>query len=212
MARSKYTLEIADLICDVIARAGTDEAGWMAAGISETTFYRWVEKYPEFAEMVLSAKRSFKATCPQALIDQANKALQDYLFGRMEKVQTVVETGMIDGKPFEKEKITRNPVGVPKWAIERVLGPTISEFDAIKVLVNAGYLPRDFAEFTAEQFAQFRTQIRDAFAGVLPQFDNAKQGGISPETGAAIRTHILYPEGFTEKQRVRAYAEQLNLL
>jgi hypothetical protein len=190
--KSKYTPERVQLICDAIAQTGSDESGWKSGGISEPTFYAWQNQFPEFSESVIAAKSEYRATCPETLVRQANKAFADLLFGRMERVATTKRVGHDPKRGYwEEETVTRTPVGVPRWAIERVLGPSFDEMDAIKILVKAGYLPQEFIEVTSEQFSELRTRIKTLFAGILPDLQRSKQVGISDETADAIRAQIL---------------------
>jgi hypothetical protein len=188
---SKYTPECVEQICSAIARTGSDRAGWEAGSIGKDAFYTWLKKYPEFSELILSAKSEYRATCPEALIRQANKAFSDYLFGRMEKVITTRRTGSTPMGAYEEEKVQRVPVGIPRWAIERVLGGPIDEFEAIKVLVKAGYFPKELLEVTESEFSQLRSRIKGIFAGILPDLRSGKSAGLTDETADAIRREIL---------------------
>ncbi|HEY9824924.1 MAG TPA: hypothetical protein V6D19_05715 [Stenomitos sp.] len=188
---SKYSPERVEQICTAIARTGSDRAGWQAGDISSETFYRWINEFPEFSEGISNARAEYRETCPETLIRQANKAFADYLYGRMERVIVKTERGSTEQGSFEKETIQRVPVGIPRWAIERVLGPPISEIDAIKVLAKAGWLPNDFLELSSEQFNELRQKLKASFAGILPDLQRSKQTGISAETADAIRKQIL---------------------
>jgi hypothetical protein len=193
LAKSKYTPERVQILCDAIARSGCDKAGCKAAGINQDTFYTWLKVHAEFSELVFAAKAEYRESCPETLVRQANKAFADYLYGRMEKVIVTKETGISlrTGEPYERETVQRVPVGVPKWAIERVLGPAVDEIDAIKVLVKAGWLPHELLELTREQFSELRSRLKSSFAGLLPERGRERTAGISEATADAIRREIL---------------------
>ncbi len=194
MAKSKYTPETIQKIIDAIVATGKDEPGWLAAGISETTFYAWLERYPEFSESVGKAKDEYRDTCPDMLVRQAKKAFADYLFGRMERVTYTKEVGVNarTGEPYEKEITQRVPVGIPRWAIERVLGKPLDIFEAVSTLSEAGVLPRWLVQAVSDEVGNAREGITEVFAGVIPDRDDRRvRPGLSEETAAAIRAHLL---------------------
>ncbi|MBW4580704.1 MAG: hypothetical protein KME42_14155 [Tildeniella nuda ZEHNDER 1965/U140] len=194
MAKSKYTPDRVQTIIDAIAQTGADRAGWQAGKISEDTFYDWVKRYSEFSESVSRAKDEYRDTCPGTLVRQARKAFADYLFGRMERVTYTKETGINarTGEPYEKEITQRVPVGVPKWAIERVLGKPLDILEAVSTLSEAGVLPRWLVQAVSDEVGNAREGITEVFAGVIPDRDNRRvRPGLSEETAAAIRAHLL---------------------
>jgi hypothetical protein len=212
LAKSKYTLERVSAICDAIARTGSDKAGWEAGQINKDTFYSWLKIHADFSELVSRAKAEYRETCPETLVRQANKAFADYLYGRMEKVIRTHETGISlkTGEPYEREIVQRVPVGIPKWAIERVLGPAVDEIDAIKVLVKAGWLPPELLELTREQFSELRSRLKSGFAGLLPDTQRERTAGISEATADAIRREILGLELERKPENPAALPEALD--
>lgn len=203
MAKSKYTPEAVKTIADAIALCGTDKAGYEAGGISADTFYDWMKRYPEFVETINEAKREYRDTKSEVLVRQANKAFADYLFGRMERVSVTTERGISarTGEPYEKEIIQRVPVGIPRWAIERVLGGPVDILEAIKCLAEAGILPRWVVQVVNEEMASATAGISSVITGTLPERQSTRvRPGLSEETAAAIRSHILgiQPPGPTE--------------
>lgn len=193
MAKSKYTPETVRIIIAAIAASGKDEPGWRAGGISEQTFYNWQEKYVEFLELVVKAKDEYRDTCPETLVRQAKKAFADYLFGRMERVVYTKESGVsLKSGVYEKEITQRIPVGVPRWAIERVLGKPLDILEAVTTLADAGVLPRWLIQAVTDEVGNARTGITEVFAGVLPDRDSRQaRPGLSEETAGAIRSHLL---------------------
>jgi hypothetical protein len=53
--KGKYTTELATKICEKIAKGIPNKFAAGTCGISQDTFYRWKNKYPEFSEMVEKA-------------------------------------------------------------------------------------------------------------------------------------------------------------
>jgi hypothetical protein len=188
---SKYTPECVETICDAIARTGSDKLGFEVGGISKATFYTWIEQHPDFSDAVIEARAEYRNSCPEVLVRQANKAFSDYLFGKMEKVVTTTESGSNSFGDYEKEIVRRIPVGIPRWAIERVLGPETDELRAIQVLARAGWLPEQFLEVTHEQFRELRSRLKALFEGILPTPNIQKSAGITDATADAIRREIL---------------------
>jgi hypothetical protein len=64
------------------------------------------------------------------------------------------------------------------------------EIEALKVLANAGWLPRSILKLANEQSSNMRSRIREALAGVVPDSPQEKRG-ITPETAASIRRLLL---------------------
>jgi hypothetical protein len=192
VAKSKYSEEVAQKIFDTLAATGRDEDGWKAGGIGKDTFYRWIREYKEFSDGVKRAKSEWHETCPEVLVRQANRAFGDYLFGRMEKVVYTKKEGIRGDQPFEEEITQRVPVGIPRWAIERVLGTKIHELEALKTLVDAGWLPRWVIQVAIDELDGVKTTVREVFTGILPDGDVRKaKPGLSDAAAAAIRTQIL---------------------
>lgn len=190
--RSKYTPEIVEVILNEIAITGNDKAGYEAAGINPDTFYEWLKRHSEFSERVKKAKAEYRETCPDVLKRQAHKAFSDYLYGRMEKVVYTKKEGIKGDQPFEEEITQRIPVGIPRWAIERVLGTKIHELEALKTLVEAGWLPRWVIQVAIDELDSVKTTVREVFTGILPDSDVRKaKPGLSDAAAAAIRTQIL---------------------
>lgn len=64
------------------------------------------------------------------------------------------------------------------------------EIEALKVLANAGWLPRSILKLANEQSRDMRSRLREALAGVIPDNTQEKRG-ITPETAASIRRLLL---------------------
>lgn len=194
MARKpKYTPEIAKIILDTIAQTGSDRAGYEAAGIAESTFYKWKKEISEFSEEISKAKSEYSDICPAALVRQANKAFADYLYGRVEiSIATIKRKKNEDGTTESTETVRKMRPSVPRWAIERVLGKPMDILEAAKTFAAAGIIPHYLVQVTADELRAARERIGGAFAGALPEGDfRATKPGLSEETAAAIRAHIL---------------------
>lgn len=191
--KTKYTDEVVQKIIEVIRETGGDKEGYTSAGIHSATFYKWINEKPEFKEAIAQAKVEYRESCPPVLIRQAKKAFADYLFNRVEETWTSFERGVDEtGKSWSKETTKRVKRGVPQWCIERVLGKPIDLLEAVKVLVDANILPRWLVQVVADEVGDARRGITEAFTGILPENDTRRNlPGLSEETAAAIRSHIL---------------------
>lgn len=192
--KTKYTPEVAQKMFDVLAATGSDRAAFEAAGISSSTFYRWKEEFSEFSEGIRAALSEFRDTCPESLVRQANKAFADYLYGRVEiSIATIQRKQLADGSTESTETVRKLRPAVPRWAIERVLGKPLDILEAVKTLSQAGIVPRHLVELTADEVGSARERIASGFLGALPAGNQAeyKRQGLSEETAAAIRAHIL---------------------
>ncbi|PZV19190.1 MAG: hypothetical protein DCF22_00550 [Leptolyngbya sp.] len=191
--RSKYTPELAKKIFDTIAQTGSDRAGYEVAGISGETFYQWIKKNPEFSEGISKARTEYQDICPEALVRQANKSFADYLYGRVEiSIATMQRKHNADGSTESKETIRKIRPGVARWAIERVLGKPMDILEAAKTFAAAGIIPHHLVQVTADEIRAARERITEAYSGTLPDGDIRRvRPGLSEETAAAIRAHIL---------------------
>ncbi|NJR38547.1 MAG: hypothetical protein HC781_06470 [Leptolyngbyaceae cyanobacterium CSU_1_4] len=124
---------------------------------------------------------------------QAQRALADYLYGRMERVYTVEEERINEEGLTSSKKVTRRvTVGVPRWAIERVLGKPVDLIEAIKVLADCGVIPQWLVQRSVDEIGNARKGITEAIAGVLPDVESRTiRPGLSEDTAARIRAHIL---------------------
>lgn len=211
--KSKYTPELAQKIFDVLSQTGRDEDGWKAGGISCDTFYAWISKFPEFSEGVKKAKAEWRETCPEVLVRQANKAFADYLHGRMTRVVYTKEEGTNPktGEPYEKEITQHVPVGIPRWAIERVLGTRMNEIDALCTLVEAGWMPRWVIQVAVSELNEVKTTLREMFNGILPDGEAARmKPGLSEEAASVIRARILGIAESNKSVESRTIATQRN--
>lgn len=194
MARKpKYSPDLARTIVDTIAQTGSERAGYEAAAISESTFYKWKKEFSEFSEEISKARGEYSDNCPAALVRQANKAFADYLYGRVEiSVAVIKRKRNEDGTTESTETVKKYRPSVPRWAIERVLGKPLDVLEAIKTLAQAGIIPHHLVQVAADEVRTARERIGSSFRGTLPDGDvRTVKPGLSEETAAAIRAHIL---------------------
>ncbi len=188
---SKYTPEMVEEIVTAIAVHGVDSAGWDGR-ISKDTFYEWLKHKPDFSDMVVQAKREYRKSLPESKHRQANLAFSQYLYGEMERVIVTTEKGHSEkGGAYESETVKRVPIGVPKWAIDRVLGPQMSEIEALSVLSQSGWLPKGILNIAIAELDKLKTTLREVFAGILPSVGTDAKPGLSDEAAASIRAKIL---------------------
>ena len=142
MAKSKYSQEIQEIICEAIATEGGDEVGWRAGGISKATFYKWIEAHPDFKDAVGKARSQFQKRCPAyqkgLALDRLTEALEHgqpihWTTKKSKRLEHWVPGK--DGQPdklkwyqvetTEEEHTEHRPA--PKWAIERVIPRPIED-------------------------------------------------------------------------------------
>jgi len=156
MARSRYSQQIQEIICEAIATEGGDEVGWLAGGISERTFYTWMNRHPQFLQAVVRARENFRRRCPKYQKGLALERLTEALEGGQKIKWTTKKTRRLDhfipGKDeqpaklgwYDEETVTEEHTEyrpTPKWAIERVIPRPIEEDvnAAIAFLEKHGY-------------------------------------------------------------------------
>lgn len=75
---------------------------------------------------------------------------------------------------------------------QEVYGRNYDELEALKILADAGWLPRSILKLANEETAKLKANLREAFMGIIPDRSDEQRGpGITPETAALLRSHIL---------------------
>ena len=75
---------------------------------------------------------------------------------------------------------------------QEVYGRNYDELEALKILADAGWLPRSVLKLANEETAKLKSNIREAFMGIIPDQPDEQRGrGLTPETAALLRSHIL---------------------
>ena len=74
---------------------------------------------------------------------------------------------------------------------QEVRGQHYDELEALKILADAGWLPRSVLKLANDEASKLKFNIREAFAGIFPDNTETTITGLTPETAAAIRSHLL---------------------
>ncbi|MBD1825949.1 hypothetical protein NDI47_25545 [Microcoleus vaginatus GB1-A2] len=94
---------------------------------------------------------------------------------------------------------------------QEVYGRNYDELEALKILADAGWLPRSVLKLANDETAKLKSNIREAFMGILPdRLEEQHRRGLSPETAAALRAHILGiqpPDDMAEEEAEAGYEE-----
>jgi transcriptional regulator with XRE-family HTH domain len=94
---------------------------------------------------------------------------------------------------------------------QEVYGRNYDELEALKILADAGWLPRSILKLANDETAKLKSNIREAFMGILPDRPDEQRGrGLTPETAALLRSHILGiqpPEEMAEEEAGADYEE-----
>jgi hypothetical protein len=189
--KSTFSSDKLLIIKKQIEESGSDKQAFEAAGVSRDTFYRWIKDKPEFARLVIDAKNEYARITRERLKCQAEKVLDDYLHGQVTVKVKITETLTSEKGSYLKETEKETTPQVPRWAIERVLGRPYDEIEALKCLIVAGWFPDWFAQCTLDEINNIKLKLRDIFAGTLPEFSSNTSTGLTAETAAAIRSHLL---------------------
>ncbi len=127
------------------------------------------------------------------------------------KLMSVIN-GALDeaiANPDKSEAIEQIRIAAPliKAAVSsgrEVYGRNYDELEALKMLADAGWLPRSILKLANDETARLKSNLRQAFSSIFPDRPDEQQGpGISPETAAALRAHILGiqpPEDMTDEE------------
>lgn len=130
------------------------------------------------------------------------------------KLMSVIN-GALDeaiANPDKSQAIEQIKIAAPliKAAIglgQEVYGRNYDELEALKMLVEAGWLPRSILKFANDEAAKLKNNLRQAFTGIFPDRpDDQNARGLTPETAAALRAHILgiQPPDATEEEEADA--------
>lgn len=164
---------IIEEIIKLIRGTGTDKKIWEQIGWTYKQYNQMLRDRPDIAERIKEAKREFLESISDAQIAQANKVLNDYLYERVLEYSDIVETTnevqylpggqqIIIERTIKRQQSTKK--GCPKWVIDRILGPNMAEMDALKVLVNAGWLPKEVLAAVVDGSGELRGKVLAALA------------------------------------------------
>jgi transposase-like protein len=76
MARSKYSKDVSEKICALVSQGNYQKVAAACVGISEDTFYKWIKRYPEFAESLKKADALAEAKRVQTILKAGNESWQ----------------------------------------------------------------------------------------------------------------------------------------
>ncbi|NJM56236.1 MAG: hypothetical protein HC857_00540 [Synechococcales cyanobacterium RU_4_20] len=190
-ARTKYNEQTVEAFCTTLAICGDIESACQSTGLHLATYYNWLKSRPGFRERIDSSILEFRRTCPEALVRAARKALSDVVYGDKERVTYTKKITTSDRfGTTEEEIVTRTPVAVPRWAIERVLGKQIDEMEALRLLADKNLLPEQTVEKIQSLMEANRDKIRAVLAETLPE-KLAVSTGLSDELADSIRKQVL---------------------
>lgn len=198
MAKTKYSEEIAKIICDAIATQGGDESGWTAGAISQSTFYQWIKNYSEFSESVERARAEFRKNAPITQKRAASQRLTDVLengqiikwkkvigartvtrYRGSAKNKDILFTDIFSG--YTEYNVEYRPT--PQWAIERVIPKPVKSFEDLNVAA---------AEIGCEVVIKDADLFNRYFAEVEKQgIQESTRTGLSDEGVYQIRRRIL---------------------
>jgi hypothetical protein len=94
------------------------------------------------------------------LRSKARSALLNYLTKGEVETHTEITKDSLGRVISIKQKIINKPC--PQWVINRTLGE-FEEIQALKVLVEAGWLPDNLLNFTSEKFTTLTDEIKTLF-------------------------------------------------
>lgn len=166
--RSKYTPEIVEKILSVLKVTGSDKAAYLSVGINADTFYKWKTRYPEFTEALVLAAAEFRSFAPESFIQQAKESLKNYLFNGAVETWSSKEVHKDANGDIIKtiEKVSKVVKSTPPWVIDRVLGKSVDELEAVKTLVEAGWLPLEVLYRAGASMEQLKISMQQLFEKV----------------------------------------------
>lgn len=205
--KSLYSRSTLDTLEKELTEHGCVQRACKKANISKEVFYLWVRKHPEFAALVEKAKQERLLRQQETFQLQADKILEEYLSkGAVTKI-TIIEEGTSDKfGSYVKKTVKEVQAPTPVKILDRVLGQDYDELEALKLWVNAGWLPRSLLNLAKSETSNLKWIIRQAFAGIFPDDGETSITGLTPETAAAIKAH-LWGVGATDAATLSAELE-----
>jgi hypothetical protein len=165
------------------------------ASLDIRTIEKWRKQYQDFDYGITQAFEQFRDTLPIVLKNEARRQLANAVFGR----NAVVNTRITSRYDANGELIDRTEVvdtiaqGAQRWAIERVLDDkqVLKIESALKVLAEAGYLPKTLTERTLAVLENKQDSIQKLFTEYYPDTQTETQKGLSESIVNQIRQEIL---------------------
>ncbi len=172
---SKYSPEIAELICETIERTGSEKTGYLSAKISKSTYGKWKEEKEGFALKVIEARYKFLQQNAKIFRMLAVNAMYDTMCNgqvtctkttKKERVQ--VEEKNREGEIVVKSKLVVTDVsekiiyrGIPQYLIDKYSAPPIDEFTALNKLIEAGWYHDDAVAEIPEEVEKLKEKVRE---------------------------------------------------
>lgn len=88
-------------------------------------------------------------------------------------------------------KMLPNLIKVTLLLQQEASGRHYDEIEALKVLADAGWLPRSVLKLANDENLKLKRSLREAFAGIIPDRPEEEGRGLTPETAAEIGWRIL---------------------
>jgi len=180
---------------EYLKSVGDIDDACIMASLDPRTIEKWRKQYKDFDHAVDQAFEQFRDTLPIVLKNEARRQLANAVFGR----NAVVNTRITNRYDANGELIDRTEVvetiaqGAQRWAIERVLDdkqiPKIES--ALKVLAEAGFLPKTLTERTLAVLEDKQDSIQKIFTEYYPDTQTETQKGLSESIVNQIRQEIL---------------------
>lgn len=74
---------------------------------------------------------------------------------------------------------------------QEAFGRHYDEIEALKILAEAGWLPRSVLKLANDETSKLKSNLREAFSGILPERGEEQGRGLTPETAAALRSYLF---------------------
>ncbi|AFY72163.1 hypothetical protein Pse7367_3948 (plasmid) [Thalassoporum mexicanum PCC 7367] len=161
---AEFDKKRADLILDSISETGSDDKACKEARIDKKTFHQWLRNEISFSEQVAKARHIYREGKNHSQVVKAMAVLDQYLGGEATEVHNSEEERIGSNKETSHKKSTKQVRrSTPAWVIDRVLGKRMHEMEALRVLANAGWVPRTILTEVVGGIAVLRESVRHAF-------------------------------------------------
>lgn len=194
------------MFLEYVKELGDIEEARHYADLNKSTYDKWLDTKPDFNPRIEAALLHFRDTIPLVLKNEAKRQLANYVFGRMQRVHSrIIYKFDSQGNQIEKQEIVNTEsLGVPQWAIERVLGKdNITEVDALIKLADSGLLPRTLTDRAIAALESSKEDVQKLFTEYYPD-QQTETIGLTDATANTIKAHIL---GIAEEPAIEVIVE-----
>ena len=171
MPASKFDRATIKKIIKVIRQTNSEQSAWEAAGISKSTYYSWKRKHESFLIEVEHARAEFLEQNFNVFRTLGLNRLYEALTKGVVQTHVTVVKELVETKDKEGNRVNKltttqttsveKHLGTPQWAIERVLGRTVDEIDAVNKLIEAGWFDSKATSKLPEEVDRFNNRIRE---------------------------------------------------